>query len=64
MSTRNITTASKYLRKELDKLRKEQELWMLKESIAHENAIKTSNRIQEIEEQVDLIEGKTAYASL
>lgn len=64
MSTRNITTASKYLRKELDKLRKEQELWMLKESIAHENAIKTSNRIHEIEEQVELIEGKTAYASL
>lgn len=65
MSIRNITSASKYLRKELDKLEKEQELWKLKESVAHENAAKTSARIKELWNQVDLIEGKTtAFASL
>lgn len=65
MSNRNITTASKYLRKELDKLQKELELWELKKSVAHENAAKTTARIQELEEQINTVEGKTtAFASL
>lgn len=62
--SRNITSASKYLRKELDKLHKEQQLWILKESVAKENAARLNSRISELNEQIDLIEGKTAFASL
>lgn len=63
--SRNITSASKYLHKEIDKLQKELEVWQLKESVAHENVIKTNSRILELDQQVEIIEGKTtAFASL
>lgn len=63
--SRNITSASKYLHKEIDKLQKELELWELKKSVAHENAINTASKIKGLSEQIDMIEGKTtAFASL
>lgn len=62
--SKNVSTAAKYLRKEITRLQKESETWALKESIAKENYENTQRQIEKLEAQIEELEPKTAYDSL
>ena len=62
MSNKNVSNAAKYLRKEIDRLTKERETWLLKESIAKENRENAQRQIEKLESQIEELEPKTAEA--
>lgn len=62
--SKNVSTAAKYLRKEIARLEKESEAWLLKESIARENKENAQRQIEKLEAQIEELEPKTAFASL
>lgn len=62
--SKNITSAARFLQKEIDKLKKEVQTQELKESIARENKENALKRIEELENQIEVLEPKTAFASL
>lgn len=62
--SKNITSAARFLQKEIDKLKKEVQTHELKESIARENKENALKRIEELENQIEVLDPKTAFASL
>lgn len=62
--SKNITSAARFLQKEIDKLRNEVLTQQLKESTARENKENALKRIEELEAQLEILEPKTAFASL
>lgn len=62
--SKNTSKAAAYIQKEIDRLEKEYETWQIKASIANENIRNTGIRIDELREQLEKLEPKTAFASL
>lgn len=64
MSNKNISSAARFLQKEIERLRKTVTEETLRESIAKENKENALKRIEELESQIEMLEPKTAFASL
>lgn len=62
--SKNITSAARFLQKEIDKLKNEVLTQQLKESTARENKENALKRIEELEAQLEILDPKTAFASL
>lgn len=62
--SKNTSKAAAYIQKEIDRLNKEADAWKIKESIAYENLENTVKRINDLKEQLEKLEPKTAFASL
>lgn len=60
----NINSAVRFLTKEVERLKKEVQTQELKESVARENKENALKRIEELEAQIEVLEPKTAFASL
>lgn len=64
MRNRYISSAARYLQKEIERLRKTVTEETIRESIAKENKESALKRIEELESQIEMLEPKTAFASL
>lgn len=62
--SKNLTSAASFLQKEIDKLKNEVLTQQLKESTARENKDNALKRIEELEAQLEILDPKTAFASL
>jgi hypothetical protein len=62
--SKNITSAAKFLQKEIARLNNEVLTQQLKESTARENKENALKRIEELEAQLEILDPKTAFASL
>ena len=60
----NINSAVRFLTKEVERLKKEVQTQELKESVARDNKENALKRIEELEAQIEVLEPKTAFASL
>lgn len=60
----NINHAVRFLEKEIDRLKKEVTTQELKESIAKQNKENALKRIEELQNQIDVLDPKTAFTSL
>lgn len=60
----NINSAVRFLTKEVERLNKEVQTQELKESVARENKENALRRIEELNEQIERLDPKTAFASL
>lgn len=62
--SKNITSAARFLQKEISRLKNEVLTQQLKESTARENKENALKRIEELEAQLEILDPKTAFASL